>query len=282
MQPKTHAPEYLKHFAEEGHGYPAIKSAELWLGSLVTFAQDAELTPALLADWKSSLRGYAPSSVNRAITVIRSFIRWGRVRGYHALDRDLVSDALRYVEVSTRVPVALTTEEIRTLCIAARAEIRVATFLALGLLTGMRPGEILRCAPAHHQPDRGLLCYATKTGRERVIPLADNPELAMLLSGAGHGPAPYCAGFSTFHWDTLCRAALGRTIPRKILRSTHSCYLASSKHCTEFEYQSRMGHSAEVANAHYRSMIQGVKGETVAQWLGAEAEIQLLVRRVCQ
>ena len=189
------------------------------------------------------------------------------------------------------LPVVLSREEIRKLCEyagvfgnapATLMNIPVATFLALGLLTGARPGEILRMKPEHHQPTRGLLVYATKTGRERVIPLGDNPELAMLLSGARATPT-YCAGFGTFHWDTLCKAALGRTINRKLLRSTHSSYVASSgKIKTEFEYMSRLGHSVDVANAHYRSMITGVTGDTVCEWLGAPNEIRSLVKRICQ
>ena len=186
------------------------------------------------------------------------------------------------------LPVVLTREEVRYLCEAAwklpctnSFNRPVATFLALGLLTGARPGEILRMKPEHHQPTRGLLVYATKTGRERVIPLGDNPELAMLLSGARATPT-YCAGFSTFHWDTLCKAALGRTINRKLLRSTHSSYVASSGKVSEFAYTSRLGHSLDVANSYYRSMISGVAGDTVCEWLGSPNEIRYLVKRICQ
>ncbi len=102
----------------------------------------------------------------------------------------------------------------------------------------------------------------------------------MLLSGARATPT-YCAGFSTFHWDTLCKAALGRTINRKLLRSTHSSYVASSGRVSEFAYTSRLGHSLEVANSYYRSMISGVAGDTVADWLGAKVEIGALIRRIC-
>lgn len=292
--------EYLDAYRNT-HEPSGAASADLWVRHLVRFLDTRTLSAEELYRWRARLveERYAPSSINKAIQTVRPYLKYLRIRGLHTLDTALIGDALTPARVASMLPVVLTREEVKALCdkhstytflMTGNTPIEhtgfptrpVATFLALGLLTGMRPGEILRCRPEHHHPDRGLLVYATKTGRERVIPLGDNPELAMLLSGATATPT-YCAGFSTFHWDTFCKAALGRTINRKLLRSTHSSYVASSgKIRTEFEYMSRLGHSVDVANAHYRSMITGVTGDDVASWLGAKAEIGALVKRICQ
>ena len=283
------ATPYLKSYRET-HGPSSVAAADLWIPKLVTYLGDQPLSAEALYNWRQSLVtvGYKPSSINRAIATVRGFLKYLRIKGLHNIDSELLGDALAPARVSTMLPTVLTRDEIKNLCITAGCASRmaleynrpVATFLVLGLLTGMRPGEILRCRPEHHKPERGLLIYSTKLGKERCVPLADNPELAMLLSGAPAAPT-YCAGFSTFHWDALTKAALGRTINRKLLRSTHSSYLASSGKISEFAYCSRMGHTLEVANNYYRSMISGVTGDTVADWLGAKAEIVALVRRIC-
>ena len=279
---------FLKAYAAT-HGSPqSVNAVKLWVPMFCEYISKAGggLSAPNLAGFRTHLvtEGYKPSSVNRAIGAVRGYLKYLRLRGDLTIDSELVSLALPPAKQARMVPVVLTKEEIGKLCdtdTPGPANWKaVKTFLALGLLTGMRPGEILRCKPSHHQPARGLLVYATKTGNQRCIPTSDNPELAMLLSGAGHGDEPYCVGFSTRHWDALCKAALGRTLNRKVLRSTHSSYLASSGKVSEFEYCSRLGHGLEVANEHYRSMIQGVTGDTVAQWLGAASELQALVRRI--
>ena len=278
------ATPYLKSYRET-HGPSSVAAADLWIPKLVTYLGDQPLSAEALYNWRQSLvtAGYKPSSINRAIATVRGFLKYLRIKGLHNIDSELLGDALAPARVSTMLPTVLTRDEIKKLC-EGMAPVQcwrpVATFLALGLLTGMRPGETLRCRPEHHKPERGLLIYSTKLGKERCVPLGDNPELAMLLSGATASPT-YCAGFSTFHWDALTKAALGRTINRKLLRSTHSSYLASSGKISEFAYCSRMGHGLDTANVFYRSMIQGVTGETVAEWLGAKAEIGALVRRIC-
>ena len=277
---------YLKAYAQT-HGSPqSVAAVRLWVPKFTDFINTQHpggLTPMALQGFREflSTEGYKPSSINRAIGAVRRYLKHLRLRGDLTIDSEMISLALPPAKAARMVPVVLSRDDIRKLCETSNEQ-AVATFLALGLLTGMRPGEILRCKPSDHQPSRGLLVYATKTGRERCIPLSDNPELAMLLSGAGYGDAPYCAGFSTRHWDDLCRAAIGRTINRKVLRSTHSSYLASSGKVAEFAYCSRLGHTLEVANEHYRSMIQGVEGDTVAAWLGCPDAIQALVQRICR
>lgn len=291
LDPKPYIAAYAKT-----HGSPqSISAVRLWVPMFTDFinARPDGLTAPALQGFREYLgdEGYKPSSINRAIGAVRGYLKHLRIRGAMPIDSELVSLALPPAKLHTMMPVVLTRDEIQRLCEYAGLfgnaptglmNVPVATFLALGLLTGMRPGEILRCSPTHHQPARGLMVYATKTGRERCIPLSDNTELAMLLSGAGSGMTPYCAGFSTRGFDDLCRAALGRTINRKVLRSTHSSYVASSGKVSEFMYCARLGHTLEVANAHYRSPIQGVTGDTVAEWFGCADAIRSLVQRICQ
>lgn len=282
LDPKPYIAAYAKT-----HGSPqSISAVRLWVPMFTDFinARPDGLTAPALQGFREYLgdEGYKPSSINRAIGAVRGYLKHLRIRGAMPIDSELVSLALPPAKLHTMMPVVLAREEIVKLVSDTNTPKPVATFLALGLLTGMRPGEILRCSPTHHQPARGLMVYATKTGRERCIPLSDNPELAMLLSGAGSGMTPYCAGFSTRGFDDLCRAALGRTINRKVLRSTHSSYVASSGKVSEFMYCARLGHTLEVANAHYRSPIQGVTGDTVAEWFGCADAIRSLVQRICQ
>lgn len=276
--------KYLKAYASTHSSTQSVNAVKLWVPMFCAYidGQADGLSAGNLAGFREHLvsEGYAPSSINRAIGAVRGYLKHLRLRGDLLIDSELVSLALPPAKQARMVPVVLTREEIGKLCNAATNK-GVATFLALGLLTGMRPGEILRCKPSDYHPSRGLLVYATKTGRERCIPLSDNPDLAMLLSSGGQGDDPYCGfSFSTRHFEAMCKAAIGRVLNRKVLRSTHSSYLASSGKVSEFSYCSRLGHGLEVANEHYRSMIQGVTGDTVAQWLGCEPEIQALVRRI--
>lgn len=274
---------YIKGYAATHGSQQSVNAVKLWVPMFATFVNAAEggLSPANLATFRTHLvtEGYKPSSVNRAIGAVRGYLKYLRLRGDLTIDSELVSLALPPAKPARMMPVVLSREEIGKLCNAAQKD-AVGTFLVLGLLTGCRPGELLRMRPSHHQPSRGLLVYSTKLGRERCIPLHDNPDLAKLLSSAGHEDYSYCVGFSTRHWDALCKAALGRTLNRKVLRSTHSSYLASSGKVSEFEYCSRLGHGLDVANEHYRSMIQGVTGDTVASWLGAAPEIAALIGRI--
>lgn len=297
LDPKPYIAAYAKT-----HGSPqSVSAVRLWVPMFTDYinARPDGLTAPALQGFREHLidEDYKPSSINRAIGAVRGYLKHLRIRGAMPIDSELVSLALPPAKLQAMMPVVLTREEIvklvegacanelfgceRHLVMADDVWRPTVMFLALGLLTGMRPGEILRCSPEHHQPARGLMVYATKTGRERCIPLSDNPELAALLSGAGSGMEPYCVGFSTRGFDDLCRATLGRTINRKVLRSTHSSYVASSGKVSEFMYCARLGHTLEVANAHYRSPIQGVTGDTVAEWYGCADKIRSLVQRIC-
>ena len=261
---------------------PSASSARLWVADLVQFLGTSPITAEVLSSWRAALikRRYAPASINKAISTVRAFLKYLRVRQILTVDSELVSIALEPLPVPHMVPPCLTVDEIKTLCLKAEGDRHTLTYLALGLLTGMRPSEIARCKPADHVPARGLLVFASKTGRQRVVPLHDNPLLAMLLSGAGHGDDPYTFGTTIYSWNKMVNAALGRTLDRKVMRSTHATYLASSGKVSEFDYCSRMGHTVEVANNYYRSMVQGVSGSTVSEWLGAQDELAALVRKV--
>lgn len=293
LNPSSYLTAYRKT-----HGSPqSVSAVNLWVPMFTEFVnKSGGLTPQVLQGFREMLiaEGYKPSSINRAIGAVRGYLKHLRIRGELTIDSEMISLAMPPAKAARFVPVVLSRDEIKKLCTTAEswaagdfgtpslpASRAVPTFLALGLLTGMRPGEILRCQPSHHQPARGLLVYATKTDRQRCIPLSDNPELAQLLSGAGRGDAPYCTGFSTRAFDVMCRAALGRTINRKVLRSTHSSYVASSGKVQEFMYCARLGHTLEVANEHYRTPVQGVEGDTVAEWFGCADAIRSLVRRIC-
>lgn len=281
LDPKPYIAAYAKT-----HGSPqSVSAVRLWVPMFTDFinARPDGLTAPALQGFREHLieEDYKPSSINRAIGAVRGYLKHLRIRGAMPIDSELVSLALPPAKLQAMMPVVLTREEIVKMVSDTDTPKPILAFVALGLLTGMRPGEILRCSPEHHQPARGLMVYATKTGRERCIPLSDNPELAALLSGAGSGMEPYCVGFSTRGFDELCLATIGRKINRKVLRSTHSSYVASSGKVSEFMYCARLGHTLEVANAHYRSPIQGVTGDTVAEWYGCADKIRSLIQRIC-
>lgn len=274
--------KYLHNLQDVTPSKASRNAAALWLRKFDAVVRDNPITTKTLMAFRDSLKHYAPASANRGIAVVRAFLKHQRLCGEPLPDSELCAEALKPYKVVTSVPRFLSGSEIAALC-NTRAPRPVETFLALGLLTGARPGEILAMQPAHHRPTQGLVVYAPKTRRERIVPLHDSQSLASLLSCGGGGDAAYCDGFKITAWGHLTTAALGRKVPPKILRSTWSSYAASSGKIPERLYAARAGHGIDVAYQFYAAPLQGVTGDTVEEWYGAEACEALLnlVKRIC-
>ena len=274
------ATPYLTAFAEV-HSPSSASSARLWVPKFLTFLGNEPLTAGSLVAWCDSLKKeYAPASQRKATATVKGYLRYLRLRGELTIDSELVSLALRSDDIPYRLPEVLEPEEIRKLCSAA-AKSPTGIFLALGLLSGLRPGECLRVVPEHFRPNLGIVCYATKTKRERVVPTKDSVALQKIVAHPWPAGKRLCDGFSIFAWEKFTKATLGREVNRKTLRSTHATYLASSDTITEYAYASRMGHSATVGSNFYRIRREGVKGSTVEEWCGAADELRGLADRLC-
>ena len=275
--------EYLTAYRAT-HEPSGAASADLWVMHLVQFLGNRPLTAEELYRWRARLveEGYKPSSINKAAQTVKVYLKYLRITGLLKMDADLIGIALATAHVPYRLPQMLEPGDIRKLAVACDPTTPVAKFFCLGILTAMRPGEVLRCRPENFNPSLGVVCYSTKTKRERVIPAKDSPALQTIIRAPWAPGKSLCEGFSIFVWNEFTKRALGRKVDRKVLRSTYATYAASSDKLTEFDYVSRMGHGTGIASQFYRVRREGVTGDTVEEWLGAKDELRSLSERICQ
>lgn len=114
-----------------------------------------------------------PATINRRLAILRRVARLAH-RQWDWLDRDLGSKVTLLAGEEPRRQQA-TPEQVKALMLAASPRVRKAVVWAV--LTGLRRTELQKVTPESFQ-GRALVLTETKTGRPRIVPLADglNPK----------------------------------------------------------------------------------------------------------
>lgn len=115
-----------------------------------------------------SKRGNSGPTLNRKLSVLNQFIKWGRKRGY--IEGAL--DIPRFRESEHRIRWITPEEEARMLKLVDHwgwTDLR--DFIVVGVDTGMRRGEIFKLTPESYHAQTNLInVWFTKGGRPRSIP----------------------------------------------------------------------------------------------------------------
>lgn len=262
-------------------GHKREQHAGILLAPFERMRDGREITPALLDEYRTWLaaQGYKPSSRNRMMGALRAYLQWLRKSGFVKLTRDDITDALPRFREGDGDPVIYTPAEIKRLILAALGLKRayaddMRMFLLLGLLTGARPGEVAKIAPAHFSAARGIEIHASKTGRTRFVSAASSEILTFLSRWLPWRSTSTRAlmrkGAGRKGWQALLDAAQVTRGSRKSLRSTCAAYCASGMTgagASEYLISSRFGHSPGVARRYYLQPLDGLTGTTLEEWM---------------
>lgn len=262
-------------------------------------------------------------SANRLLDAARAVANYMREKHYIFFDPIDIGKELKHFKVTGKRPRVLDGDELRRLIRAlsdhdaarfkasrkdraayyakrksatARNRYRPLTpFIVMGLLTGMRPGELEALTASDVREGHGnILVRASKTDSEREVPWHDSPllrDLALALKLRAGGPDKPLIG----RVKRTRVAALGlkagldihkddagnewSTFNRQCLRRTCVAHVAAGSTEGEGLLAFRFGHGMLVSIKHYRSALHGIKarGDTIEQWLGVEAELRELL-----
>lgn len=134
----------------------------------------AELTGAQLAAYRATVTSsaLAPGSQALALAAIRSFLRWSRSLGAHALPAEVIAVALRTPKAEVRRPYAVLTDAEIGRVFAAAHSARDRALLAVLLGCGLRAAEVcaLELAEVSEDADGYLLRVHGKGRKERLVP----------------------------------------------------------------------------------------------------------------
>jgi site-specific recombinase XerD len=123
-------------------------------------------------------RGLAASSINRRLSVVRSFFTWLTRSGHYRADNPVRDD--HYLPLPDPLPRAMATQEVARLLVVINDGMDRAMFLVL-LRTGIRVGELLRLTVADVDLAQSALYIhqGNKNGRGRVVYLAADARQAL-------------------------------------------------------------------------------------------------------
>lgn len=269
------------------------RAKKLWLWHLKPFREFltafgtlSELRLRDLDYWRLGMT-VAPSTRNRYMGAAAAFLRWALDRHYTRLTDREVRIGLKPFKTERVLPRVLSPEECQRLIDTARRldgetlnvhgdmKFRpVLPHVLLGLLTGMRPGEIdsltWECVDL---PRSEIRVMGAKTGVERSVPLHDSPALVSLLGQLSGDPGKSVVGsLRRQSWVRTVEAAGLPGLRRNELRKTCISAVASRSTYSEFLLGARFGHGQDVSIAHYRRAIHGPYDgpATVEGWLGVK------------
>lgn len=197
--------------------------------ALMTFAQQQfqvhdprQLAPELLVAWLTELSSsYAPNSMNRKLTTLKSFFRWMHARGFiatnsaHLLPRPVLPHVL---------PRALSIADTRKLLVSVTGttppEVRLRAILEVLYASGMRVTELSTLKVSESLIEDGLIRVLGKGSQERLCLLHRQARIALTrwldvrgkwLDGKGWPSSPWV--FINFRdGGRLCSPAIHRFV----------------------------------------------------------------------
>lgn len=227
---------------------------------------DYRLGVVSLQDYRAALArepDFKNSYKNIRLSHVRTFLNWARKRGVVKLSRDEISDSLECFRTEHKLPRVLTHGEIRRLvqaCIDHGST--TGRYVLAGLLTGMRKREI-GVLSRSHVDELQIVCYASKTREQRVIPL----EYVGVGRRLFTEPKRYDWDFQKRHWVKIRARAGLKGLPFKVLRATFSSY-AKSAGVNHWTVAQILGHTVKTAARHYDRLVAGVSGDSAPEWYG--------------
>lgn len=262
-------------------------------------------------------------SANRLLDAARAVANYMREKHYIFLDPIDIGKELKHFKVAGKRPRVLDRDELRRLIRAlgerdgkmfkasrqdraayhakrqsatARKRYRPLTpFVVMGLLTGMRPGELEGLTASDVREGHGnILVRASKTDNEREVPWHDSPllhDLALALKlRAGGDDKPLIGRVKRARVAALgLQAGIDvqkddngnewSVFNRQCLRRTCVAHVAAGSTEGEGLLAFRFGHGMLVSVKHYRQALHGIRsrGDTIEAWLGVEGELRELL-----
>lgn len=182
------AAAFLRHCqAERDLSENTLKAYRQDLGEIAKYLGEGGLSPeapsglTAYAEWLSTKRNLAPTTVKRRLACLRALFAWAERRGEIGTSPFRVTE-LR-IRLPKRLPRCLSAVELKTL-FAARRERGAAIALAILLLftTGMRVSELTALTVADIDLERRTLRVRGKGDRERLVFLTSGEVVSELRS----------------------------------------------------------------------------------------------------
>lgn len=122
--------------------------------------------------WLSHERSLSDSTVSNFIKVLKTFMKWAKLKGYHSSS----SYESFYRDKRTSESIALTVDELRIIRNCDLSDSprlsRVRDHFLLQCYTGMRYGDLLRLETKHFDDNAGVIRFTTqKTDTPCIVPL---------------------------------------------------------------------------------------------------------------
>lgn len=323
---------YLEKLKSERGEATAIRTSRDWLRiwrlhrDQIALKSGNDLKRAHLGEFRNLLgqkrHKLASATRNRHLNAVRAMLHVARGADCIRMSSDDINEQLKPFKVVDQKPTILTQRELRRILrylpeydlqrhIAGRdnkaayqnpQKMRTGTarfkpwgpFVLLAMLTGARPGEVLRIRHGDTDWERGVLgIHDSKRSKFRELPLADSPCLQQVIRGL-EARVEYggflCADkdpnrlpvFNRKAWDRF-RGFIGLAdLNAKDLRSTCVAHVASASKSTEYMLTERFGHSVKVSVRHYRQPQHGAanRGESVEDWLGIANEMHEAIHQL--
>lgn len=248
---------------------------------------------------KEGKRKRSAGQINKCIRALRTVLNhWRRLGLTPSLDSDAIRDSLTFVRAQKPLPQFLKAKECVALVVAAlrhdaetfaltRQEnagegkpgttpryAPIAGFVVLGLLSGMRFGELANLRWRDIDLDAGeisLQSDRTKTGHGRVVGLRESPAAAALLvqMKLRAGGALYVWGNEPYRRD-LAESARKRLVAeygapeftwhdlRRTCGTFLTCAPAIYGAASAFMSAKRLGHSVMVSERHYAGNVSNI------------------------
>lgn len=240
------------------------------------------------------LRGGASVTRQNACKRASVLLSWWRRAGLLPLcSQDVIADATAAPPVPRPLPVVLSREQIEALLAAALEDHwQRAAAVMLGLLTGVRPGELVTMLWS--QVDLPAQCLRigteSKTGRGRVVDLAVSPlalELLEVMPRRAPRVLPWCRTSQVMYgWAVRWRKRPG--VPPgwtwQHLRETCATHLVCAPGiyggASAYMAARRLGHSVAVAERHYLGLVRvDPSARTLEDALGVREALASVVAR---
>jgi site-specific recombinase XerD len=239
-------------------------------------------------------RGLAASSINRRLSVVRSFFTWLARSGHYGRDNPVYDD--HYLPLPDPLPRAMGAQEVARLLAVINDGMDRALFLVL-LRTGIRVGELLRLTVADVDLAQSALYIqqGNKNDRGRVVYLADDARQALAVWLKERQPFNVKPLFFTRRSQGLSQVTVGTRLRRYLKAADiHGPYTVHSlRHTFATDLlnagvpittlQELMGHVnitvtqryARVSDAtkrrQYFAAMQQLGGDSPALWPAADA-----------
>lgn len=216
--------------------------------------------------WRDELArsSAAPATRNQAMKYVAAVIRtWSRRGLCASLARDDVGDALRPFRVPRDPVRPYAVSELRAQR-EALGDTPLGRAWAFVLLSGLRRGEWLGLTRRDIDLERGVIVVvARKTARGRTVDMSVSP----MLRGLCEEHADELLGWSVKRAQ-LARQRVGAEWTWQALRQTCASYLVCSGLLPPWRAAYQLGHSAEVADRHYRGLVRPHPGSTLEEVMG--------------